>query len=147
MKITPSIEQVADEIESWATVDSWKVVSSKISEKYHELISGDLLPVTEDEIGIRNASQRIRRIFRGKGKQYRFMAEQLIPVALEAMPKMRSMKLTEPDSINYLTAKAIDDISGALSALMVRCPGVSEKMNRAMVSLQALIPVAELLTQ
>jgi Protein of unknown function (DUF1019). len=147
MKIIPTIEDVANEIEAWAIVDSWKVVGIKISEKYHELLTGDLLPSPDDEIGIRNASQRIRRIFRGRGQQYKKMAQQLIPVVLAAMPKMRSLKLTEPDSLNLLTAKAIDDISSALSALMIRCPGVTEKMNRAMHSLQTLIPIAEMISQ
>lgn len=147
MKITPTIEDIACEVEAWGFDSGWKNAAIKTSDEYHKHYTGDLLPATDSELGIRNASQRLRRIFRGGGKQYREMALQLAPAALSAMPKMRSMKLTEPNSVRYLSAKVTNQFGDAISSVMVRCPSATEKLTRLIESLQALIPALEMITQ
>lgn len=145
MKITPTIEQVASCVESWAQAEGWKVVSVRFADEYQKNGGGDLIPPADDEHGIRNATQRVKRIFGLGGPRYIKMASSLANVALNAMPKRRRLELEDPDSPGLATAKAIESYGAAMSALAIRCPTAVTKLNKAIDHLQALIPIAELL--
>lgn len=65
MKISPPIEVVASELEAWALEDGWKAVGMAIADEYHAGGGGDILPAVDTGDGLRNAVQRVKRIFRG----------------------------------------------------------------------------------
>lgn len=145
MKITPTIEQVASGVESWALSDGWKAVGSRVADEYHRQGGGGLIPRADSEQGIKNARQRVKRIFGLGGPRYVKMASALSDVALNAMPKRRRMELEEPDSPALAMAKAMEACGAAMAAITIRCPSAFTKLNSAMNSLQALIPVAEMI--
>lgn len=143
MKITPTVEQVAAGVESWAHEAGWKTVGVRFADEYQRRGGGKLIPPATDEQGIRNAKQRVKRIFGLGGPRYTRMANELVDVALSAIPKQKRLELEEPDSPELATAKAMEAFSAAMSALMIRCPTATSKLSRAMECVQALIPVAE----
>lgn len=145
MKITPTIEQVASGIESWAQAEGWKTVAVRFADEYQQKVGGELIPPAVDEQGIRNATQRVKRIFGLSGPRYVKMASSLSDIALDAMPKRRRMEIEEPDSPELLTAKAMESYSAAIAALTIRCPTATIKLNKALEHLHALIPVADML--
>ncbi|MEX9234782.1 hypothetical protein ACNPGY_16100 [Citrobacter cronae] len=84
MKISPSVEAVAAELEQWAAVVGWKTVAGLVAGAYHANGGGDLLPCADFAAGLRNA---IQRIYRGcDGPRYYPQAEILKPVVLSVLP-------------------------------------------------------------
>jgi len=143
MKITPSIEQVAAGIESWAQDVGWKTVGVRMSDVYQSRGGGKLIPPANNEQGIQNAKQRVKRIFSLAGPRYQKMADELADVALSAFPKEKRLELEEPNSPELATAKAMEAFGSAMSALTIRCPSATEKLGRALETLQALVPIVE----
>lgn len=146
MKITPTIEQLAAGVESWAQDVGWKTVGVCFADEYQRIGGGGkLIPPATDEQGIRNAKQRVKRIFGLGGPRYVKMASELSDVALRAMPARQRIELEEPDSPELAKAKVMESFGSAMSAVSVRCPSATAKLNRLIDELQALIPIAELL--
>ncbi|AFJ47176.1 hypothetical protein [Shimwellia blattae] len=143
MKIRVTVDQVAVGVNDWALRTSWKTVSIAISEKYHETVGGELLPRPDSETGIRNAAQRVRRIFGLGGNRYRQMASMLTDTALQAMPRDKRLELEEPDSPQLASARLMASYGEAMAALAIRCPTALIKLNRVMDHLHALIPLVE----
>lgn len=65
MKISPSLEAVAAELERWAASAGWKTVGGLVAGEYHANGCGELLAVADSETGLRNAAQKLKRVFRG----------------------------------------------------------------------------------
>ncbi|MEY8709522.1 hypothetical protein [Mangrovibacter phragmitis] len=143
MKLTPTIEQIALSIESWAQDVGWKTVGVRFADEYHRQGGGSLIPVASDEKGIKNATQRVKRIFGLGGPRYLRMACMLESVALAAMPKRRRVELESPRSPELATARAMEAFSSAMSSITIRCPTATEKLVKAMDTLQALVPIIE----
>lgn len=145
MKITPTVEQLAAGVESWAHDVGWKTVGVRVADEYQRRGGGKLIPPATDEQGIRNAKQRVKRIFGLGGPRYIRMASELSGVAMGAMPRRKRIELEEPDSPDLAKAKVMESFGAAMSALAVSCPSATAKLNRLIDELQALIPIAELL--
>jgi len=145
MKITPSIEQVAAGIDSWAQDVGWKTVGVRMADVYQSRGGGALIPPANNEQGIQNAKQRVKRIFSLGGPRYIKMASELSEVALRAMPTRKRIELEEPHSPELAKAKVMESFGAAMSAVAVRCPTATGKLNQLIDELQALIPIAELL--
>jgi hypothetical protein len=143
MKITPTVEQIAAGVESWAHEAGWKTVGVRFADEYQRRGGGKLIPPATDEQGIQNAKQRVKRIFSLAGPRYLKMADELADVALSAIPKEKRLELEEPNSPELAAAKAMEAFSSAMSALTIRCPSATEKMVRALETLQALVPIVE----
>ncbi|WP_449567065.1 toxin YdaT family protein [Lelliottia nimipressuralis] len=116
MKISPPIEAVAAELEAWALVDGWKTVSSLVAGEYQQRCSGDVLPVPDTEAGLRNAVQRLKRIYRGGGR-YCDMATELLESVLAAMPAERRARLETPGDPVLLAAVAAKEGIEAVNAV------------------------------
>jgi len=107
MKISPPIDAVAAELESWALEDGWKAVGLAIAEQYHAAGGGEILPEVNTGDGLRNAVQRVKRIFRGfNGPRYAELAEQLKSAALAALPTERRARIELPGDPVLLAALA-----------------------------------------
>lgn len=145
MKINLSVEQIAASVDAWAQRESWKTVSVAIAEKYHEQGGGGLLPCPDSEQGIRNAIQRVRRIFGLNGKRYHCMASSLADTALAAMPHRQRVELECPDAPELAKARVMESFGCAMAALAISSPNASEKLHRLVGDLQALIPLVELM--
>lgn len=118
MKITPSIEAVAADLELWATASGWKAVAGAVADAYFAGGGGNLLPKAEDPEGLRNAIQRLRRIFRGfNGPRYSWQAEALKPAVLAAMPCERRIRLESPGDPVLLAALAAKEGIEAVNAV------------------------------
>ncbi|MES3389860.1 toxin YdaT family protein [Enterobacter hormaechei] len=121
MKISPPIEVVAAELESWALVEGWKFVGLAVAEQYHAAGGGYILPITDTEKGLINATQRVKRIFRGfDGPRYAPQAEGLKPAALAALPAERRARLESPDDPVLLAAVAVREGIEAVNAVHLR---------------------------
>ncbi|XGI81157.1 toxin YdaT family protein [Enterobacter hormaechei] len=121
MKISPPIEVVAAELESWALVEGWKFVGLAVAEQYHAAGGGYILPITDTEKGLINATQRVKRIFRGfDGPRYAPQAEGLKPAALAALPAERRARLEAPDDPVLLAAVAVREGIEAVNAVHLR---------------------------
>ncbi|WP_058912842.1 hypothetical protein [Entomohabitans teleogrylli] len=144
MKITPTVEQIADVIQQRAQRFGWKSVGVDMAAKYQEKRGGDLLPAPDTEDGIRNAVQRVRRIWQGlSGCNYRAMAEDLRDVALETIPTRQRMELEQPDAPELSMARVMEAYGQTMSAITVRCPSAMSQLNKLIESLQALYPIVE----
>ena len=143
MKITPTVEQLAAGVESWARDAGWKTVGVRFADEYQRRGGGKLIPPATDEQGIRNAKQRVKRIFGLGGPRYVKMATELSDVALRAMPTHKRIELEEPDSPELAKAKVMESFGAAMSAVAVRCPSATAKINRLIDELQALIPITD----
>lgn len=118
MKISPPIEAVAAELESWALVEGWKFVGLAVAEQYHAAGGGYILPITDTEKGLINATQRVKRIFRGfDGPRYAPQAEGLKPAALAALPAERRARLESPGDPVFLAAVAAREGIQAVNAV------------------------------
>ena len=118
MKISPPIEAVAAELESWALVEGWKFVGLAVAEQYHAAGGGYILPITDTEKGLINATQRVKRIFRGfDGPRYAPQAEELKPAALAALPAERRARLESPGDPGFLAAPAAKEGIEAINAV------------------------------
>lgn len=97
MKISPPIDAVATELELWALAAGWKTVGALVAGEYHARCGGQLLPVPDNSDGLRNAAQRLQRVFRGfDGPRYSLEAEALKPFVLAAMPAEMRVRLESP---------------------------------------------------
>ncbi|WP_342656822.1 hypothetical protein GKC68_10540 [Pantoea sp. RSPAM1] len=118
MKITPRIDAVAAELEDWAIQVGWKTVGLRVAEIYHANGGGKILPKTDTAKGLNNATQRVKRIFRGfDGPRYGPQAESLILIALAALPAERRAKLQTPDDPVFLAALAAKEGIQAVNAV------------------------------
>jgi hypothetical protein len=118
MKISPPIEAVAAELEMWALVEGWKSVGLAVAEQYHALGGGDILPLTDTGKGLANATQRVKRIFRGfDGPRYAPQAEGLKAAALAALPAERRARLESPGDPVLLAAVAAREGIEAINAV------------------------------
>lgn len=118
MKISPQIDAIAAELEDWAIQVGWKTVGHKVAEIYHANGGGKILPKTNTEKGLNNATQRVKRIFRGyDGPRYGPQAKSLINSALTALPIERRAKLETPDDPVFLAALAAREGIHAVNAV------------------------------
>lgn len=118
MKISPSVESVAAELELWAAVAGWKTIAGLVAGEYHATGTGELLPVADSEAGLRNAAQKIKRIFRGcDGPKYAGQAETLKSVVLAAMPAEMRARLESPRDPILLAALAAKEGIEAVNAV------------------------------
>lgn len=118
MKISPPIDAVANELEAWALEVGWKAVGIAVAEQYHAGGSGDILPAVDSGDGLRNVTQRVKRIFRGfDGPRYAPQAEALREAALAALPTERRARLLRPHSPAYLVAVATKKFVDAINAI------------------------------
>lgn len=123
MKISPQIDAVAAELESWASSVGWKTVANNVAASYHSICRGDLLPRVDNEAGLRNAVQRLRRIFRGyDGPRYASVAEDLKLAALAALPAERRVKLESPGDPSLLATIAAQEGIEAVNAVHLGAP-------------------------
>ncbi|MFH8134187.1 toxin YdaT family protein [Pantoea osteomyelitidis] len=130
------VRNVANKLEEWAAEISWKSAGAKVAEAYHHFGRGELLPAVNTENDIRNAAQRLRRIFRREG-QYRKMARQLIPAVLTAMPVIRRAKLEQ--SLNPVRLAALESVE-AVNAVHLGAPAqhIIRERDEAIAALQAM---------
>ena len=118
MKITQPLSAVSAELESWALSDGWKTVGLAVAEQYHSAGGGDILPEIVTGDGLRNAIQRVKRIFRGfSGPRYAPQAELLREAALAALPTERRARILRPNSPEYLVAVATKEFVSAINAI------------------------------
>ncbi len=118
MKISPPIEVVASELEAWALEDGWKAVGKAIADQYHADGGGDILPAVDTGDGLRNAVQRVKRIFRGfDGPRYAPQAEGLKAAALAALPTERRARIESPGDPILLAALAAKEGIEAVNAI------------------------------
>lgn len=118
MKISSPIEAVAAELEAWALVEGWKFVGLAVAEQYHAAGGGEILPVTDTEKGLINATQRVKRIFRGfDGPRYAPLAEGLKTAALAALPAERRARLESPNDPVFLAALASKEFTDAINSI------------------------------
>ncbi|MCU6214469.1 toxin YdaT domain-containing protein [Enterobacter bugandensis] len=119
MKIRPSLNDLAAELEAWALSAGWKTVAGRVAELYHQNGGGQLLPVPDSDTGLRNAVQRLRRIYRGEGR-YAVMATQLQQHVLAAMPTEMRARLESPGDPIVLAANAAKESVEAINAVHLR---------------------------
>ena len=146
MKISPPIEVVAAELEAWALQDGWKVVGKAIADQYHTTGGGAILPVVDNSDGLRNAIQRVKRIFRGfETPHYASLAVELKPVVLSVLPAERRMKIESPDDPMSQVAVATREGAEATNAIILRAaPAVALKeLNEAISAFVALRSMVE----
>lgn len=118
MKISPPIESVAAELEAWALADGWKTVGLAVAEQYHAAGGGDILPTTDTGKGLINATQRVKRIFRGYGgPRYAAQAARLKTAVLAALPAERRARLESPRDPVLLAAVAAREGIEAVNAV------------------------------
>lgn len=121
MKISPPIEALAAELEAWALEDGWKSVGLAIADQYHASGGGDILPTTDTGKGLVNATQRVKRIFRGyDGPRYASQAEGLKAAALTALPVARRAALELPGDPSFLATIAAQEGIDAVNAVHLR---------------------------
>lgn len=121
MKISPPIEVVASELEAWALEDGWKAVGMAIADQYHADGGGDILPAVDTGDGLRNAVQRVKRIFRGfDGPRYAPLALELKPVALSVLPADRRTRIESPRDPSLLATVAAKESIDAVNAVHLR---------------------------
>ncbi|MBH0365749.1 toxin YdaT family protein [Salmonella enterica] len=118
MKISPSVEAVAAELELWALAVGWKTVGALVAGEYHACGGGQLLPIPDNSDGLRNAVQRLQRVFRGfDGPRYSLEAEALKPFVLAAMPAETRVRLESPGDPVLLAALAAKEGIEAVNAV------------------------------
>jgi hypothetical protein len=146
MKISPPIEVVAAELETWALVEGWKTVGLAVALQYHAAGGGAILPVTDTEKGLTNATQRVKRIFRGfDGPRYASQAEGLKSAVLAALPVERRARIESPGDPVLLAAIAAKEGIEAVNAMHLRAsPNVALKeINEAISAFMAMKSVIE----
>lgn len=139
MKITPPVDAVAAELEAWALVAGWKTVSALVAEEYLQRSGGDVLPVPDTEAGLRNAAQRLKRIYRGDGR-YAGMASELLESVLAAMPAERRARLETPgDPVLLATMAAKEGVEAVNAVILAAAPAQALKeINEAIDAFAAI---------
>ncbi|POP42362.1 hypothetical protein CHU32_03770 [Superficieibacter electus] len=118
MKISPSVEAVAAELEMWAAAVGWKTVAGLVAGAYHANGGGELLPRADSACGLRNAIQRLQRIYRGcDGPRYYPQAEILKFVVLSVLPAETRARLESPGDPVLLAALAAKEGIEAVNAV------------------------------
>lgn len=118
MKISPPLDTVAAELEKWAAGAGWKTVGGLVAGEYHANGRGELLAVADSETGLRNAAQKLKRVFRGcDGPRYASQAEILKPFVLAAMPAEMRARLVLPRNPILLAALAAKEGIEAVNAV------------------------------
>lgn len=118
MKISPPVEAVAAELEQWAAVAGWKTVAGLVAGAYHANGGGDVLAVADSGAGLHNATQKLKRVFRGyDGPRYESQAETLKPFVLAAMPAEMRARLEFPHDPVLLAALAAKEGIEAVNAV------------------------------
>ncbi|MGK0686144.1 toxin YdaT family protein [Serratia marcescens] len=148
MKISPPIESVAAELEAWALVDGWKTVGLAVADQYHAAGGGDILPTTDTGKGLINATQRVKRIFRGyDGPRYAPLASKLKIAALAALPAERRARIEAPNDPVLLAAVAAKEGIAAVNAVNLgAAPAAALKeINEAISAFIAIKSAIELL--
>lgn len=148
MKISPPIESVAAELESWALAAGWKTVAGLVAAAYHSNGGGDLLPIADSETGLRNVVQRLRRIFRGyDGPRYAHTAEELINPVLSAMPTDRRARIELPgDPVRLAAVAAKEGIEAVNAVNLGAAPAaVIKEIEEAISAFVAIKSAVELL--
>ena len=146
MKISPPIEVVASELEAWALENGWKTVGMAIADQYHADGGGYILPAVNTGDGLRNAVQRVKRIFRGfDGPRYASLAAELKPVALSVLPAERRARIESPRDPALLATVAAKESIEAVNAVHLRAaPAVALKeINEAISAFMAIKSVIE----
>ncbi|EGB2526624.1 hypothetical protein M8Q70_003464 [Salmonella enterica] len=146
MKISPPIEAVAAELEAWALEAGWKTVGLAVAGQYHAAGGGVILPLTSTAKGLNNATQRVKRIFRGfDGPRYAPLALELKPVALAALPAERRVRLEYPGDPVLLAAVAAREGIQAVNAVHLHAaPAITLKeINEAISAFIAIKSVIE----
>jgi|GEM_PF-851968 Protein of unknown function (DUF1019). len=147
MKISPPIDAVAAELERWAQVDGWKTVGLAVAEQYHAAGGGDILPTADSENGLSNATQRVKRIFRGfDGPRYAPQAEGLKSAALAALPTERRARVELPGDPILLAALAAKEGIEAVNAVNLGAAPASalKEINQAIAAFIATRTAIEL---
>ncbi|ECG5956130.1 hypothetical protein E1630_08735 [Salmonella enterica subsp. enterica serovar Baguida] len=118
MKLSPPVEAVAADLELWAAAAGWKTVAGLVAGAYHANGGGDLLPCADSACGLRNAIQRVQRIYRGcGGPRYSWQAETLKPFVLSSMPAEMRARLESPGDPVLLAALAAKEGIEAVNAV------------------------------
>lgn len=146
MKISPPIDSIASELEAWALVDGWKTVGLAIANHYHAAGGGDILPAVDTGDGLRNAVQRVKRIFRGgDGPKYAPLAEELKAAALAALPTDRRAKIEMPGDPALLATVAAKESIEAVNAVHLHAAPavVLKEINEAITAFIAMRSVIE----
>lgn len=146
MKISPPIDAVASELEAWALEDGWKAVGMAIADQYHADGGGAILPAVDTGDGLRNATQRVKRIFRGfDGPRYASLALELKPVALSVMPAERRARIESPRDPALLATVAAKESIEAVNAVHLRAAPavVLKEINEAISAFLAVKSVIE----
>ncbi|MFC0225647.1 toxin YdaT family protein [Serratia aquatilis] len=141
MKITH--EDVCIELRGWAAETNQEIVAAEIAQVYQLQGGGPLLGRPDTSNAVHNNKQRIFRWVDADTKAAREKIQRLLPAILIAMPAERRARLTDPKSVNYLTSKALQDVTTAVTALLLGCSEVTQKLTRAVDSIQALLPIAQ----
>lgn len=146
MKISPPIDAVATELELWALAAGWKTVGALVAGEYHARCGGQLLPVPDNSDGLRNAAQRLQRVFRGyDGPRYSWQAEALKPFVLAAMPAEMRVRLESPGNPILLAAVAAKEGIEAVNAVNLGAAPASalQEINEAIEAFAAMRSVVE----
>lgn len=146
MKISPPIDAIASELEAWALEDGWKTVGMAIADQYHAIGGGDILPVTDSGNGLGNATQRVKRIFRGfDGPRYARQATELKAAALAALPVERRARIESPGNPVLLATVAAKEGTEAINAVHLgAAPAAALKeINEAISAFEAMKLVIE----
>ncbi|NUL36603.1 toxin YdaT family protein [Kosakonia sacchari] len=118
MKLNPPVNAVAAALESRALEISWKSLGLAVAEAYHAAGGGSVLPALDSEEGLKNAVQRVKRIFRGcDSRRYAPLAESLLPAALAALPIEIRVSIESPGDPVLLAAQAARESIEAVSAV------------------------------
>ncbi|EBG6922938.1 hypothetical protein FJB87_02460 [Salmonella enterica subsp. enterica] len=146
MKISPPIEAVAAELEAWALVVGWKTVGLAVARQYHAAGGGVILPAIDTGKGLINATQRVKRIFRGfDGPRYAPLARELKPVVLSVLPAERRARLESPfDPALLATVAAKEGIEAVNAVHLHAAPAIALKeINEAISAFVAIKSVIE----
>ncbi|MEI7209220.1 toxin YdaT family protein [Pectobacterium carotovorum] len=145
-----NIQELTNEIESWAVDAGQETVAIEITKRFF-LAGGDphirLHEIEQHGVAdwksINNNRQQIFRWLRSDSRAAQRKIQSLAPVMLAALPGERRARLQNDRSVNYLTAVAIREFSTAMSAVLLGCCDMSQRINKATEALYALLPVTQ----
>lgn len=132
------------ELRSWAAETKQEIVAAEVAQAYFDLGGGDI-PFTPNvnEQATYNNKQRLFRWIDSDTEKAREKVSELVPAILRALPAERRARLENPNSVNYLAAQALRDFSLAMSAVLLGCSDMSQKLIKATEAIHALIPVTQ----
>lgn len=138
-------ERMADELTAWGHRDGWNSLTIAVTEHYFAMENcGALEPFDDDHPrALDNNKQRIQRAFRHDTAEYRAKAKDLMPAVLGAMPATRRAYLEDPQSLKFLASQANLEFAAAMSAIWLGAGIATDRLNRAIEALHALIPITQ----